>query len=198
MSLTDTIASPGVAHRAMAAELDLIADLMGGTAAMRRAGQRWLPRENAESWTAWRARLNRTVLFNGFARTVQSLAGRPFATPVRIDAAAPAVAARAGNIDNQGTAIGSFSGQILRALLTDGLAHILVDRPASGGQPYCVLVRASQLLGLRRDADGLAEIRIREMHARPDGRVFSCPTLTPIQKGAPHASASTCHWHCAD
>jgi hypothetical protein len=83
MSLTDTIASPGVAHRAMAAELDLIADLMGGTAAMRRVGQRWLPRENAESWTAWRARLNRTVLFNGFARTVQSLAGRPFATPVR-------------------------------------------------------------------------------------------------------------------
>lgn len=37
-----------------------------------------------------------------------------------------------------------------------------------------------------------------EPHARPTGRVFSCPTLTPIQKGAPHASASTCHWHCAD
>ena len=32
----DSIAAPGLAHRAMAPELDLIADLMGGTAAMRR------------------------------------------------------------------------------------------------------------------------------------------------------------------
>lgn len=56
----DSIAAPGLAHRAMAPGLDLIADLMGGTAAMRRAGQRWLPREANESWTAWRARLHRS------------------------------------------------------------------------------------------------------------------------------------------
>ena len=42
--MDDSIAAPGLAHRAMAPELELIADLMGGTGAMRRAGQRWLPR----------------------------------------------------------------------------------------------------------------------------------------------------------
>ena len=40
--LDDSIAAPGLAHRAMAPELDLLADLMGGTSAMRRGGQRWL------------------------------------------------------------------------------------------------------------------------------------------------------------
>ena len=88
----DSIATPGLAHRAMAPELDLIADLMGGTAAMQRAGQRWLPREANESWTAWRARLHRSVLFNGMARTVQALAGRPFARPVALADANPALA----------------------------------------------------------------------------------------------------------
>ena len=42
--LDDSIAAPGLAHRAMAPEWDLLADLMGGTAQMRQAGARWLPR----------------------------------------------------------------------------------------------------------------------------------------------------------
>ena len=40
--IDDSIAAPGLAHRAMAPELDLLADLMGGTTAMRRAGLPWL------------------------------------------------------------------------------------------------------------------------------------------------------------
>jgi len=168
--MSESIAIPGVANRAMAAELDLIADLMGGTTAMRRAGQRWLPREAAESWTAWRARLNRTVLFNGFARTVQTLAGRPFQRPVTLVDCADEMARLATDIDRQGTPIGALAGHLLQALLTDGLVHILVDRPTRGGRPYFVVVRATQLIGARRDADGLSEIRIRELQTRPVGR----------------------------
>ncbi|MEX0503483.1 DUF4055 domain-containing protein [Alphaproteobacteria bacterium LSUCC0719] len=166
----DSIAAPGLAHRAMAPELDLIADLMGGTAAMRRGGQRWLPREANESWTAWRARLHRSVLFNGMARTVLALAGRPFARPVTLADANPALSALASSVDGSGMAIGGFAAMVLRALLTDGLVHILVDRPRKGGAPYFVLVPAAQLIGARRDADGLADIRIREGHARTIGR----------------------------
>ena len=168
----------------MAAELDLISDLMAGTASMRRAGQRWLPRETAESWTAWRARLNRTVLFNGLARTVHSLAGRPFSSPVVLADAGDSMTDIAANIDRQGTAIGSFAGQMLQALLTDGLAHILVDRPARGGRPYFVPVRAAQLIGVRRDAEGLSEIRIREMQARPIDRFGEelVPTVRRIDR----------------
>ena len=55
------IATPFYAHRLMSAEWQLVADLMGGTRTMRvRPGLRWLPREAAESWSAWRSRLNRT------------------------------------------------------------------------------------------------------------------------------------------
>ena len=39
--MEDHVATPGLAHRAMAPELDLLADLMGGTQKMRLAGARW-------------------------------------------------------------------------------------------------------------------------------------------------------------
>ena len=168
--IDDSIAAPGLAHRAMAPELDLVADLMGGTTAMRRAGQRWLPREASESWTAWRARLGRSVLFNGLSRTVQALAGRPFSRPVALADADEAMMRLAADSDGEGTGLGSFAGMLLRALLTDGMVHILVDRPRRGGDPYFVLLRASRLIGARRDDDGLSDIRISETLARPAGR----------------------------
>ena len=144
--LGDSIAAPGLAHQAMAAELDLLSDLMGGTTSMRRAGQRWLPRESNESWTAWRARLGRSVLFNGLSRTVQALAGRPFARPVALADAASPLMAMAERLDGEATSLGSFAGMLLRALLIDGLVHILVDRPQGGGDPYFVLLPAAQMI----------------------------------------------------
>ncbi len=182
--LEDNIAAPGLAHRAMAPELDLIADLMGGTASMRRAGQRWLPRETAESWTAWRARLNRTVLFNGLARTIQVLAGRPFAQPVSLENADPALAKLARDIDNQSNDIGSFAANLMSALLRDGLTHILIDRPQQGGTPYFVHVTASQLIGAERDDQGLSAIRIMESHSRKQGRFGeeAVPTIRYIDR----------------
>ncbi|MGC6454631.1 MAG: DUF4055 domain-containing protein [Candidatus Puniceispirillaceae bacterium] len=168
--IDDSIAAPGLAHRAMAPELDLLADLMGGTSSMRRAGQRWLPRENSESWTAWRARLGRSVLFNGLSRTVQALSGRPFSRPVALADAASPLMAMADSLDGEGTPLGSFAGLLLRSLLIDGMVHILVDRPQGGGDPYFVLLPAAQLIGARRDEKGLVDIRIRETQARPRGR----------------------------
>jgi hypothetical protein len=154
----------------MAAELGLIADLMGGTASMRRAGQRWLPREASESWTAWRARLQRSVLFNGLSRTIQALAGRPFARPVALADAHYDLLQLATNIDGRGTALGSFAAALLRALLRDGIVHVLIDRPQHGGPPYFVLVPASALIGAREDTDGLSEIRIREIQRQRVGK----------------------------
>ena len=81
----DSITSPSQATLDMAPELDLISDLRGGTSTMRKAGQRWLPREPAESWTAWRARLNRSVLFNGLSRAIQALSGRPFHEAIQLE-----------------------------------------------------------------------------------------------------------------
>ena len=47
--MSDTVATPNAAWHAMAQDRQLIHDLMGGTRAMRRAGERWLPREPGET-----------------------------------------------------------------------------------------------------------------------------------------------------
>ena len=96
------IATPFYAHKQMQPELQLISDLMGGARAMRQAGLRWLPREAAESWPAWRARLNRTVLFNAFDRTVHMLAGKPLAFPMNVSSHAPILSDLLKNMDGQG------------------------------------------------------------------------------------------------
>ena len=72
--MQDIIATPCYGWRQMENELALVRDLLGGTAAMRRAGAKWLPREDAESWQAWQARLNRSVLFNGLGRRADEIA----------------------------------------------------------------------------------------------------------------------------
>ena len=64
--MTADVATPNAASMAMAQDWTLIHDLMGGTRAMRSAGEKWLPREPGESPEAYRIRLGRTYLFNGF------------------------------------------------------------------------------------------------------------------------------------
>lgn len=67
------IARPHDDRERMRPDLELIHDLMGGTARMRRACLRWLPREQAESWEAWQQRLMRSVLFNGMSRCIRAM-----------------------------------------------------------------------------------------------------------------------------
>ena len=152
------IATPSYAHRQMSPDLQLVADLMGGTRTMRQAGLRWLPREAAESWQAWRARLNRTFLFNAYARTIQTLSGIPFAQPVHIEQQHPKLKKLAANMDGQGCGIHSFCGQVLSALLQDGMVHIQLDSHrmvaiyivSFGEQLRCFTPRMVRICGLQK------------------------------------------------
>jgi len=168
----DRINARSFAWQAMSGDLELIKDLMGGTSTMRAAGLRWLPRERAESWPAWRARLHRTVLFNGFARTIQALSGKPFMKPIYLsETAAPEMLALAKNMNGQGQTLSEFAHRLLQLLLRDGLAHILLDRPRSGGAPYFILQPAENLIGSRLDsADGLQDIRLSSTAIQPVGQ----------------------------
>ena len=167
----DDIAQRGRAWQMMAPELELVADLRGGTHKMRQAGLRWLPREAAESWTAWRARLNRTILFNGFGRTVQALSGKPFSEPVQWLDAHPKLQDLSRNMDSCGTGLDEFARQLLVHLLLDGLVHIQLDRPAEGGQVYFVIRPAQQMIGAGCTFDGkLEEVRFAETITRKKGR----------------------------
>lgn len=167
----EEIATRSRAWQVMAPELELVADLRGGTHKMRQAGLRWLPREAAESWTAWRARLNRTILFNGFGRTVQALSGKPFSEPVQFLDAHLELQNLSRNMDSCGTGLDEFARQMLTHLLLDGMVHIQIDRPAKGGQIYFVLRPALTVIGAHRHADGqLEEVRIAESLSRKKGQ----------------------------
>ena len=167
----DDIAMPDHAHAHMATDLALIHDLLGGTSAMRRAGGKWLPREEAESWQAWQARLHRSVLFNGIGRLVQLLVGKPFAKAVTLSDAHPTIHAFAMNIDGKQTSLTSFARHLLTHLLTDGQVHIQLDRPVSGGAVYAICRPTLQLIGARCDPSGsLSQIRLKDTRICAKGR----------------------------
>ncbi len=178
------VATPCSAWHAMAPDWELIGDLQGGTRAMRAAGERWLPREPRESLEAYRIRLSRTVLFNGFGRAVQTLSGKPFAKPASLgDGADPRIRALCRDLDLGGRDLTTFARDVLRAALTDGVTHLLVDYPeAAGGaetlhdersrgaRPYCVHVPARDLIGWWvGDGGKLERLRIRESVVERDG-----------------------------
>ena len=131
----ESVAQPGWVHRQMMPEWQLVSDLMGGTFAMRQAGLRWLPREPAESWAAWLARLNRTVLFNALSKTVGTLSAKPFQDPLILSNQAEPVADMLNNLDGQGNGLDILARQMLSALLQDGMVHVQIDMPRDGGQP---------------------------------------------------------------
>ncbi|WP_193184131.1 DUF4055 domain-containing protein [Nisaea sediminum] len=167
------VATPNAAYREMAADWELIHDLLGGTRVMRLRGEKWLPREPGESREAYAIRLGRSVLFNGLQRTLQTLVGKPFHRPASL-AGGPATAmtALAGDVDLGGRNLTVFARDVLQAALTDGLTHILVDHPRLGddggdaARPYLVHVPAPDLIGWRGQENGvgsqLTRVRIRE------------------------------------
>jgi hypothetical protein len=165
------VAEPGPSWKALAPDLEMIHDLMGGTRRMRSAGLRWLPKEHSEAWEAWRVRLNRSVLFNGLARTVAALSGRPFSQDVTLKGAHPQIQQFCQNIDGRGCSITTFAGHLLRLMLRDGLVYLLVDAKPDGGMPYCVMIEASQMIGIRRNPthQGFSQIRIREQVMQQKG-----------------------------
>lgn len=150
MSLKD-LATAAPRWRQLVDDLDLIHDLMGGTGAMRRAGLKWLPREQAETWEAWRQRLGRTFLFNGLSRSLDAMTGQILGGAVSLEDASPAITAISNNIDGRGGTLQGFATRVAATLLRDGAAYVLVDAPDDGGQPYFVLIEPTAVLGIHYD-----------------------------------------------
>ena len=75
--------SPSMAHNTMSVRWNKINALLGGTEAMRAAGELYMPRHQEEDTSNWQNRLARSVLTNVFKRTLRSLSGRPFTEEIR-------------------------------------------------------------------------------------------------------------------
>ena len=74
----------------MAEYWHLIDALMGGTAAMRKEGNKYLPQWPAEDPDAYKSRLATATLFPAYARTVSVMTGKPFSKPITVGNDVPA------------------------------------------------------------------------------------------------------------
>lgn len=157
---------------AMKPAWDQVSALMGGTRAMRLAGENYLPRHEAESLTTYTNRLNQTTLFNVFRSSVRHMTAQAFAKPATLAEGAPSeFAAMAEDIDQEGSSLSQFLRAAFESTLPRGEGYILVDvDPAGEGErtiadqrragrrPYWVFIPAGAMLQLVIERVGGREV----------------------------------------
>lgn len=197
---TKTVATPSDDHIRLMKLWKLPRALMQGTRGMRAAGARavgnaqyteWLPREPAETPAAYTARLFRSVLFNGFRKTVKDMTGKVFQREVTLEEDVPdELVACAENIDLAGRHLNVFARDVFHDALVTGINYIFVDMPpaitkpdgtvatladeqAAKRRPYLCHIKGEDLIGFQSELiDGvvtLTQARIREDATVPDG-----------------------------
>lgn len=112
----------------------LITSLLGGTDMMRKMDRQYLPQHAEESNENYAERLSRNTLFNMFELTLESLVGKPFVEPVRLNSDVPDVikdpkTGFAKDIDLQGNDITSFCREWFRDAMAKGFSDVLIDMP---------------------------------------------------------------------
>lgn len=180
------VAKPSQQHREAVAACLLPRALMGGTDAMRSMGTMFMPQHPEEEQQVYDLRLNSTILYNGYERTVKSQAAKMFAEPVNVKEAPDVLRAYCENVDGQGRGITAFGLDAMTEAMVDGIAFIFIDFPvmptgstmadqlALGIRPFWTLLTVNQILGVKFQNVGgnmyLTQLRIAESACVDDGR----------------------------
>lgn len=180
------------AVNAMAVEWTLTEALMGGTKAMRAAGEAFLPKWSKEERDTYEARLKSATLFPAFKRTVGVMAGKPFSKRLQLKEVSARIQEICDkNIDNHGTNLHAWAASAFKKTLAHGIAGCLIDYPvtrdaegkpllrtradekAAGVQPYFVFIAHKQILGwlpeIKNGKISIAMLRLLECVEEPDG-----------------------------
>lgn len=159
--------------------------LMGGTSAMRTAGETYLPKFPAESADAYKERLKLSWLFNGYRKTVRDMAGRVFAKPIELgEGTNQQITDWCENIDLAGRDLSTFTRAVFEDGLDAGISYILVDAPPRNDvvtkaqaktqnlRPYLVHLEVEEILGWKAEAinnvQTLTQLRIMECVSEQD------------------------------
>lgn len=186
--MADDISAVTPAVAEMKKNWDIVTALLGGTLAMREAGEEHLPRWPQEEGEAYERRKNSATLFPAYHRTVQTLTGKPFSKPIAIGEKVPeAIKTWLDDVDLQGRNLDAFASSLMEKTLGYGLGGILVECPPRPGdvvtraqeesiglRPYFVQVHATQVLGWRSQYTPgkgwtLTQLRIMEEVEVEDG-----------------------------
>ena len=215
------VAAKSHAVACMTETWDLVADLMNGTAAMRKAGERHLPQWPSEDACAYAFRRRTATLFPAYQRTVSVLTGKPFSKPLTIGDDVPKrIEAWLDDVDQEGRNLSAFAADLCSDALAYGMCGILVDAPPNEGQrtvaeeseagirPYFVHVKHDAILGWRIDQRGgsstLSQLRLMESIEEPTGefgtkvvdqvRVLEPGKWTTYRKSEEAAKAGAVSW----
>lgn len=112
-------------------------DLMGGTEAMRRAGDSYIMRKEKEPDGSYFCRIERTVLRNAFAQTLGYYRGQVFSRQVALDNKSSNLSDDdmqkfrdwSENVDQRGHNLTAWSGNVFTSGLVSGVTFCLVDYP---------------------------------------------------------------------
>jgi hypothetical protein len=151
--------------------------LMGGTKAMQKAGEKYLPKNPHEFDDDYDYRLATAHLRNYFKRTVQNTTGKLFAKPFQVEGGLPVIEPITWDIDRAGTDIQAFARDLTIAALGGcGMALFLVDRDNGGDTsayadqqrktaPYWANIDIMDLIALRTQVvngeQSVAQLRYR-------------------------------------
>lgn len=183
--MTSSVRTQSASLLALSVQWPMLSALMGGTSAMRAAGEAYLPKWPNEENGSYDSRLKVATLYPAFSYTVSVMAGKPFSKALQLsEDAHDDIVAWCDDIDLQGRNLHSFSAELLSDCIAYGLAGVLVDFPKSeaktrederkaGSRPYFTKYDANQILGFRiarlNGADRLTQLRLLEIVTEPDG-----------------------------
>ncbi len=171
----------------------IVDPLMGGTRAMREAGEQLLPKWPKEEPEDYRKRLSLSTLFPAYRETVKNNTGRVFAEPIVLgEDVLPAIAELTQDFDRQGNNLQVWSKSFFTQALSHGLCHALADYPnikpsgdteklvtladaqAAKARPYAIMIRPQQVIGWRVSNNGgehvLTQFRYKESVEEEDGQ----------------------------
>ncbi|WP_448647095.1 DUF4055 domain-containing protein [Pseudomonas mohnii] len=192
---------------AMREDWAIVDPLMGGTRAMREAGEQLLPKWPKEEDCDYRKRLSLSTLFPAYRETVKNNTGRVFAEPIVLGEDVPPVLQDlTEDFDRQGNNLQVWAKSFFTQALSHGLCHALADYPnikpsgdteqlvtladaqAVKARPYAIMIRPQQVIGWRTRNDGgehvLTQFRYKESVEEEDGlfgmkRIDQIRVLTP-------------------
>ncbi len=164
--------NPSGDHSAMASYWAMTSTILGGTAAMRKAGKDYLPKFIAESEDSYETRRKQAKFTNIFRDILENLAQKPFASEVKIDDGADSrLVDFCNDVDGEGNRLHTFAGETLFNGIANAVDWIFVDytraaaegatiaqERAEGVRPYwCHYPAASVLAAHSAKVDGMEQ-----------------------------------------
>lgn len=189
------VCTPSEDYMEMCPKWEIIDTVMGGTAAMRDAGQKYLPRHQYEGDDAYNERLSRATLKNYTLRTLDNLTSKAFRDPPQLaDDVPEQIKKLMEDVDMEGNALHVFARAWFRLAVQRAFAFCLIDfsRTAAapgqvrtladdtreGVRPFWRIIDAADMIFLRAEKVGdkvrIVEARFKEEEEVPDGWGVHC------------------------